>query len=80
MTACYRGEVRMNLMASLGEISTGANHVTVVEAALDEIAAALERALDITALSSIAGIPNHLSKGCLLLMLWTAPPPARECH
>jgi hypothetical protein len=37
--------------------------VTVVEAALDEIAAALERALDITALSSIAGIPNHLSKG-----------------
>ena len=55
----HRGEARATLLASLGGSSTGTNHAIAIEAALDEIAAALERAFDITALSEIAGVPSQ---------------------
>lgn len=55
----HSGEARATLLASLGGSSTGTNHAIAIEAALDEIAAALERAFDITALSEIAGVPSQ---------------------
>jgi adenosylcobyric acid synthase len=59
----HHGEVRAKLLASFGESSTGVNHATSVEAALDEVATALEEAFDIAALSEIAGLPSQLNKG-----------------
>jgi adenosylcobyric acid synthase len=53
------GEARTALLSSFGVRSTGVDHATVVEAALDDIAATLEQAFDITALAEIAGLPNH---------------------
>ena len=50
------GEARAALLAPLGAASTGADHETAVDAALDEIAAALERCLDIEALAALAGL------------------------
>jgi adenosylcobyric acid synthase len=53
-----RGEARAALLASLGAASSGLDHAGVVDAALDDIAAVLERALDIDALAEIAGLSN----------------------
>jgi adenosylcobyric acid synthase len=57
-----RGEARATLLASLGGTSTGTNHVIAVEAWLDEISAALERALNIKALEEIAGLLNNYER------------------
>jgi len=51
-----RGAARAALLAGLGVASAGQDHVQTVDAALDEIAAVLERTLDIPALSRIAGL------------------------
>ena len=47
---------RMALMAELGAASEGTDQDRFVDAALDEIADALERALDIAALQRLAGL------------------------
>ena len=52
-----RGEARAALLAQLGAGSQGGDHGAVVDAALDELAAALEQAFDIAALAAIAGLP-----------------------
>lgn len=44
------------ILATLGVVASGADHATVVDAALDELALALEASLDIAALSRIAGL------------------------
>ena len=51
-----RGPARSALLARLGANSTGRDHAQSVDAALDEVAAALARSLDIPALSRIAGL------------------------
>jgi adenosylcobyric acid synthase len=51
-----QGEARAVLLAALGARSTGTDHRTVVDAALDEIAHVLERSLDIPALMRISGL------------------------
>jgi adenosylcobyric acid synthase len=51
-----RGEARAAFLATLGAGSSGADHALAVDAALDEIAAELEHAFDIPALSAIAGL------------------------
>ena len=47
---------RSALLASLGAPSSGLDHGQIVDQALDEIAAVLERSLDIPALARIAGL------------------------
>jgi len=51
-----QGSARAALLAKLGAKSSGGDHDASVDAALDSIAAVLERALDISALSRIAGL------------------------
>ncbi|MBP6546557.1 MAG: cobyric acid synthase, partial [Phenylobacterium sp.] len=51
------GEARAALLAQLGAGSRGGDHGAVVDAALDELAAALEQAFDVAALAAIAGLP-----------------------
>jgi adenosylcobyric acid synthase len=53
------GETRAALLAPLGVGASGADHGAVVDAALDEIAEALEACLDIPALSAIAGLKDR---------------------
>ena len=50
------GDARAAILRPLGVRSTGADHGAVVEAALDEIAGALARSLDIDAMARIAGL------------------------
>jgi adenosylcobyric acid synthase len=50
------GEARAALLAEWGAKSAGGDHGDRVDAALDELAAALERALDIPALGEMAGL------------------------
>jgi adenosylcobyric acid synthase len=50
------GSARAALLSGLGVISSGFDQSDTVDAALDEIAAVLERSLDIHALSRIAGL------------------------
>ncbi|WP_156678200.1 cobyric acid synthase [Sphingomonas profundi] len=52
-SAALRGAI----LSSLGARSSGADHAASVEGALDEIAAALERALDIDAMIALAADP-----------------------
>jgi adenosylcobyric acid synthase len=47
---------RAALLASLGAESAGVDHSSIVDAALDEIAATLESCLNIDALAAIAGL------------------------
>lgn len=54
-----RSEARAALLARFGARSTGVDHATVVEAALNDIAATLDRVVDIAALAEIAGLPNQ---------------------
>ncbi len=51
-----KGAARAALLAQLGAASAGQDHAVAVDAALDEIAAVLERSLDIASLSRIAGL------------------------
>jgi adenosylcobyric acid synthase len=51
-----RGEARAALLAPLGLTTTPRDHAATVDAALNEIAAMLERALDIEAIARIAGL------------------------
>ncbi|MGR4865001.1 cobyric acid synthase [Caulobacter sp. LARHSG274] len=51
-----RGEARAALLAPLGVATAPGDHAGRVDAALDEIAAMLERSLDIAALARIAGL------------------------
>jgi adenosylcobyric acid synthase len=51
-----RGAARAALLARWGAASAGGDHDLAVDAALDEIAATLERSLDISALARIAGL------------------------
>jgi adenosylcobyric acid synthase len=51
-----RGEARAALLAPLGLAMTPRDHAATVDAALDEIAAMLERSLDIEAIARIAGL------------------------
>ena len=51
-----RGEARAALLAPLGVAVGPGDHAAKVDAALDEIAAMLERALDIAAIARIAGL------------------------
>jgi adenosylcobyric acid synthase len=51
-----RGEARAALLAPLGLAITPRDHAARVDAALDEIAAMLERSLDIEAIARIAGL------------------------
>ncbi|MDZ4055003.1 MAG: cobyric acid synthase CobQ, partial [Phenylobacterium sp.] len=50
------GEARAALLAQLGAASQGGDHGAAVDAALDELALALEQAFDIEALAAIAGL------------------------
>ncbi|GIL38700.1 cobyric acid synthase [Roseiterribacter gracilis] len=50
------GAARAALLAELGAASDGEDHDAKIDAALDEIAALLERSLDINAVSRIAGL------------------------
>lgn len=50
------GEARAALLAELGAASTGVDQSALVDAALDAIAAELERAFDVGALAAIAGL------------------------
>ncbi|MDB5454204.1 MAG: cobyric acid synthase CobQ, partial [Caulobacteraceae bacterium] len=50
------GGFRAAFLAALGARSSGVDHGTVVDAALDEIAGVLEASLDVTALARIAGV------------------------
>ena len=50
------GPARQALLAELGATSAGADQAGAVDAALDEIASALEQAFDIPALAAIAGL------------------------
>jgi adenosylcobyric acid synthase len=52
----HAGEARAALLSDLGARSDGGNHGDRVEAALNEIAATLERVVDIPALCEIAGL------------------------
>jgi adenosylcobyric acid synthase len=62
IAGCYihglfnRGEARAAFLATLGSTSSGADQAQAVDAALDAIAAELERAFDIPALAAIAGL------------------------
>ena len=51
-----RGEARAALLAPLGVAASPDDHAAKVDAALDEIAAMLERSLDVGAIARIAGI------------------------
>jgi adenosylcobyric acid synthase len=51
-----RGEARAALLAPLGVAALPRDHAAQVDAALDEIAAILERSLDIEAIARIAGV------------------------
>lgn len=61
IAGCYvhglfdRAEARAALLADLGASSDGLDRVTVIDAALDGIAATLERVIDIDALIALAG-------------------------
>jgi adenosylcobyric acid synthase len=64
VAGCYvhrlfdRGEARAALLAVLGVASEAIDHRIAVDAALDEIAAALETHLDIAALAKLAGLKD----------------------
>jgi adenosylcobyric acid synthase len=51
-----RGEPRAALLAPLGVVALPGDHAAQVDAALDEIAAVLDRSLDIEAIARIAGL------------------------
>ncbi len=53
-----KGTARAALLANLGAESTGIDRSVEIDTALDEIAAMLERNLDIPAISRIAGLPE----------------------
>ena len=52
----HGGDARAAILAPLGAASDGVNQGVRVEAALDELAAVLARALDIDAIARIAGL------------------------
>jgi adenosylcobyric acid synthase len=54
------GPARGAILQSLGAASTFTNHGTLVETALDDIAAVLAERLDIPGLAATAGLPAHL--------------------
>jgi adenosylcobyric acid synthase len=62
IAGCYvhglfqQGTARAALLRSLGGTSTGTDHGTIVETALDEIAAVLAERLDIAGLAAVAGL------------------------
>ena len=62
VAGCYihslfnRPQARAAILAQLGAASSGVDQRQVVDEALDELAAALERCFDIEALSEIAGL------------------------
>jgi adenosylcobyric acid synthase len=66
IAGCYvhglfqQGTARAALLESLNTASTLINHGTIVETALDEIAAVLAERLDIPGLAATAGLPAHL--------------------
>jgi adenosylcobyric acid synthase len=53
-----RGGFRAAFLQTLGAASTGLSHDAAVDAALDEVAAELEQALDVPSLMRIAGLPG----------------------
>jgi adenosylcobyric acid synthase len=66
IAGCYvhglfqNGAARAAILQSLGAASTLAHHGTIVETALDDIAAVLAERLDIPGLAATAGLPAHL--------------------
>jgi len=54
-----RAEARAALLGEIGATSTAMEHGDRVEAALDEIAAVLEKHFDLTRLAAIAGLEAH---------------------
>jgi adenosylcobyric acid synthase len=50
------GSMRAALLRDLGVLSSGENHGPVVEAALDDIAAVLDQAVNVSALAGLAGL------------------------
>jgi len=51
-----RGEARADVLKALGVTSTGSDHHERVDAALDELAAALASCLDVSAIADMAGL------------------------
>jgi adenosylcobyric acid synthase len=51
------GEARAALLRRFGGTSTGGDHIDAIDAALDELACALEAAFDMASLARIAGLP-----------------------
>jgi adenosylcobyric acid synthase len=66
IAGCYvhglfqQGPARAAILKTLGAPSTSIDHGTIVEAALDDIAATLAKHFDITGLAEIAGLPAHI--------------------
>jgi adenosylcobyric acid synthase len=66
VSGCYvhglfnTGAARAALLASLGAVSHGWDQARVVDRALDDIAAALDKAFDIPALAAIAGLKDDV--------------------
>ena len=66
IAGCYvhglfqQGPARAAILKTLGAASTSVDHGTIVEAALDEIAATLAANFDIPGLAEIAGLPPNI--------------------
>jgi adenosylcobyric acid synthase len=66
IAGCYvhglfqQGPARAAILKTIGAASTLIDHSTIVEAALDEIAATLATNFDITGLAEIAGLPANI--------------------
>ncbi len=71
IAGCYvhglfqQGSARAAFLKTLGAASTAQDHDTIVEAALDEIAAALAQQFDISGLAEIAGLKADFSGSSL---------------
>ena len=55
-----QGTARAAILKTLGAASTVADHGTIVDAALDDIAATLAKCFDINGLAEIAGLPANV--------------------
>jgi adenosylcobyric acid synthase len=68
IAGCYihglfqQGSARAAILKPLGATSNAADHSTIVDAALDEIAAALAKSFDIPGLAALAGLPASFSR------------------
>ena len=66
IAGCYvhglfqQGSARAALLKTLGAASTAADHGTIVDSALDDIAATLAKHFDINGLAELAGLPANL--------------------